>query len=65
VDVAQLTKIYVTYHRQQRDVQLEWLVYEYITGTEPGLLSRIRIAIGSWLNHMEVRQASAAARTSS
>jgi hypothetical protein len=61
VNIEQLAKIYAAYHTQQRGIQLEWLVYEYITGTEPGLLERIQIAINNLLQQMEVRQASAAA----
>jgi hypothetical protein len=61
VNISQLTKIYLAYHTQQRGIQLEWLVYEYITGTEPGLLDSIRIALNSLLAQMEVRQVSAAA----
>lgn len=61
VNIKLLTRIYLAYHTEQRGIQLEWLVYEYITGTEPGVLDSIRIAINTLLGQMEVRQESAAA----
>lgn len=61
VNTHQLAKIYLAYHTQERGIQLEWLVYEYITGTEPGILDSIRIAVNTLLAQMEVRQSSAAA----
>jgi hypothetical protein len=60
VNKDQLARIYLAYHTQQRGIRLEWLVYEYITGTEPGVLDSLRIAIDSLLAQMEVRQASPA-----
>jgi hypothetical protein len=61
VMLNQIAKIYLAYHTQERGIQLEWLVYEYITGAEPDSLTRIRIAIDSLLKEMGVRQASAEA----
>ena len=65
VNPKQLARIYLAYHTQQRGIALELLVYEYITGSEPGVLDRIRIAISSLLQEMEVRQSSPAALSSS
>ena len=65
VNPKQLARIYLAYHTQQRGIALELLVYEYITGSEPGVLHRICIAISSLLQGMEVRQSSPAALSSS
>jgi hypothetical protein len=61
INTDRLAKIYLSYHTQQRGIQLEWLVYEYITGSAPDLLQKIRILTDALLRQMEVRQASAAA----
>jgi hypothetical protein len=61
INVIQLARIYLRFRTDSNGARLEALVQEYLTGTTPGLLTRIKIQIEDLLRIMEVRQASAGA----
>jgi hypothetical protein len=60
VNPPQLARIYLKY-RTENGFQLELRVYEYMTGSDPGFLETVRIAIGELLRVMEIRAESPAA----